>query len=578
MHLHPFIYSEYVKAFNIEKSLTTYNLNNESEALEFLCAIANDNAKHIEEVVEIVKSFDDEELRRSVSETFDSVTKQLIICGELCLNKLTEIVMIDLKDHFEVLFTPTWLQSDRKVTINTILATIDDYLRDFQKFLMPYWAEKMSISLLNTLVVRYGRILLFRDSSKATAAPAAIQAVFAKSLANVKAFDSSLSSNISAPTVNTTPITSPNSSKLFSTSSKISSVLGISSSESRSDYTPPSTQQPSPSNSSKKQGFLFRRRNSKNKLSTTSPPSDTTDTPVANATMSSKALSAFTSLKYSKPGGNILDVDDELLEALTQDMQDICSFFEEKTYRNDPLIQPRINLLAEIILLLSIIPERIHDHIAELLIKYPLQVQGYLYIVIACLHHRRYKDDVVTKILLDIKSYYLQSLELTANETVRQEFHNNKQNYILGFLFNEVAMISDEKSLPIKQNIGGRLAKMFSLGGSSDSNSNDTKTPPSTNNTTLNTKRCGSSRLANDVAKLINGQTEELLAQAAQAELLQQQQEELLTTKTLHFEGFLEKQNDTHVLDIFHYYSHTYSLTILYSLIYRVFGKIVGLN
>ncbi len=544
-------------------------MNNESEAIEFLCAIANDNAKHIEEVVEIVKSFDDEELRRSVSETFESVTKQLIICGELCLNRLTEIILIDLKESFEVLFTPNWLLSERKVTIDTILATIDDYLRDFQQFLMPFWAEKMVISLLNTLVIKYGQALLFRDGSSSAAVPAAIQGIFAKALANVKAFDSSLSANISAPIVHTTPITTNStSSKLFSASSKISAAFGMSSSDNRSDYTPPSSQNSSnnTNNSSKKQGFLFRRRNSKNKLlAATSAPSEPTATSTATSTMSSKTLAAFSSLKYSK-SGSILEVDDALLEALTQDMQDICLFFEDKTYQNDPLIQPRIKLLAEIILLLSMIPEKIHDHVAELLIKYPLHAQGYLYVLIACLHYRRYKDEMITKVLSDLKPYYLQALEITASETVRQEIQNNKQNYVLGFLFNELSMITDEKTVPIKQNIGGRLAKMFSLGTAASSNT-DTKTTSSTaSSAALNTKRCGSSRLANDVAKLINGQTEELLAQAAQAELIQQQQEELVTTKTLHFEGFLEKQNDTHVLDdnlLFSTLPFTYSINFL---------------
>ena len=452
-----------------------------------------------------------------------------------------------------MLFTPNWLNGERKVTIDTILATVDDYLHDFQRFLMPFWAEKMVISLLNTLLIRYGQALLFRDGSSAIAVPTTIHGIFSKALANVKAFDSSLSSNISAPSVSTTPITTSTSSKLFSTSSKVSAALGISSGESRSEYTPPSTQNPSSSSSSssKKQGFLFRRRNSKNKVSAPSP-SEPSGSSTATSTMSSKTLAAFSSLKYSKSSG-VLEVDDALLEALTQDMQDICTFFEDKTYRNDPLIQSRIKLLAEIILLLAMIPEKIHDHVAELLIKYPLHAQGYLYILIACLHCRRYKDDMIIKILSNLKPYYLQALEITSTETVRQEFLNNRQNYILGFMFNELSMISDEKSLPIKQNIGGRLAKMFSLGATASS-STDTKAS-STSSAALSTKRCGSSRLANDVAKLINGQTEELLAQAAQAELVQQQQEELLTTKTLHFEGFLEKQNDTHVLDHLFFYT-----------------------
>lgn len=50
--------------------------------LEFLCALANNNALHIEEICSMVEHFESDELRAKVDEIFDPVTSALVICGD----------------------------------------------------------------------------------------------------------------------------------------------------------------------------------------------------------------------------------------------------------------------------------------------------------------------------------------------------------------------------------------------------------------------------------------------------------------------------------------------------------------
>ena len=130
----------------------------ESEELEFLSALANDNAKHIEEVVEVVKSFEDVELRSNVSKLFDEVTKQLVVCGEACIKRLSIHVISDLKEFLDKTFSLSWMENSN---IEIILATFDDYLKDFLVFLMPYWGEKIISTMMNELLTTYFRSLLF---------------------------------------------------------------------------------------------------------------------------------------------------------------------------------------------------------------------------------------------------------------------------------------------------------------------------------------------------------------------------------------------------------------------------------
>jgi hypothetical protein len=65
--------------------------------LELCSALANDTALHIEEVVNVVTGFTIRTVRGEVDELFDSVSDELVICGQSCLQRISRIVATDLK-------------------------------------------------------------------------------------------------------------------------------------------------------------------------------------------------------------------------------------------------------------------------------------------------------------------------------------------------------------------------------------------------------------------------------------------------------------------------------------------------
>ncbi len=64
--------------------------------LELVCALANDCALHIEEVMTVLDTFTQAEIRQRMDEIYDKVTSRLVDCGTACLKRLEEIVMADL--------------------------------------------------------------------------------------------------------------------------------------------------------------------------------------------------------------------------------------------------------------------------------------------------------------------------------------------------------------------------------------------------------------------------------------------------------------------------------------------------
>ena len=61
--------------------------------LEFICALVNDNALHIEEVLTLIESFQEESVRDRVSDSYDIVTEQLVRCGTTCMGRLNELIL-----------------------------------------------------------------------------------------------------------------------------------------------------------------------------------------------------------------------------------------------------------------------------------------------------------------------------------------------------------------------------------------------------------------------------------------------------------------------------------------------------
>lgn len=148
--------SEYVVSFEISDNLTDH-----SNDLELLCAIANDNAKHMEEIASVVQLFPID-IRSHVSDLFGTIMSMLVEIGESCLTKLSSIAFDDTKKSLERVFTNQWLSA--KDDMNVVIATLDDYLRDYRTFLMPYWSEKMTTTFLDELVLKYTSGILFNGS------------------------------------------------------------------------------------------------------------------------------------------------------------------------------------------------------------------------------------------------------------------------------------------------------------------------------------------------------------------------------------------------------------------------------
>jgi len=130
--------------------------------VELLCALANDNALHIEEVMATLETFDDADVRSRVDAVYDSVTMALVQCGQACLKRLAKVVLCDVEEQLAQVFTPAWLEDGSQ--IHTSVATVDDYLRDLSAFLMPFWNAKFNVILLEAMAVRYAQAVLFRSS------------------------------------------------------------------------------------------------------------------------------------------------------------------------------------------------------------------------------------------------------------------------------------------------------------------------------------------------------------------------------------------------------------------------------
>lgn len=131
--------------------------------IEFLCALANDNAQHIEEVISVVENFDMDEIRDRVNDIFDNVTACIVACGQACLKKLAGIIMNDVKPEVDKVFTNVWVDSDGEDDpIGIVIATAKDYMEELCENLMPFWTKKFVYVLLESLIIDYTRAIVFR--------------------------------------------------------------------------------------------------------------------------------------------------------------------------------------------------------------------------------------------------------------------------------------------------------------------------------------------------------------------------------------------------------------------------------
>ena len=136
----------------------------ESET-EFVCAVANDVALHIENVLELVSAFTNGDIRRRIDEAFQSVVVNLVRCGQACLQRLVNLILQDTRDEFAQISAvhADWVLHGRPAGI--IAATLRDYLSDLLSFLSPLWTEKFMALLFDAATSRYVASLLSLDAA-----------------------------------------------------------------------------------------------------------------------------------------------------------------------------------------------------------------------------------------------------------------------------------------------------------------------------------------------------------------------------------------------------------------------------
>lgn len=146
------------------KSLDTNTVQElKDNELPLLSALANDNAMHIEEIMTVVETITMGEIRNRVNEIFDDVTVSLVNGGGVCLKRLTKVVMSDIEEQLQAVFTFDWIEGNQ---LHVAVATIGDYLNDLQTFLMPFWGNKLVALLLEAITIRYTRSVIFRGEER----------------------------------------------------------------------------------------------------------------------------------------------------------------------------------------------------------------------------------------------------------------------------------------------------------------------------------------------------------------------------------------------------------------------------
>lgn len=154
------VFDMIIRYINTVDSSTTTNLK--EVELEFFCALANDTALHIEEVVNLIDQFDIEEIRQRIDDIFDPLTTNLVNCGQACLKRLARLVMSDVQALLDDVFMEEWMEGNQ---MHVATATISDYMNDFEEYLAEFWAKKFVNTILEEVIVSYTRSLLFRNGN-----------------------------------------------------------------------------------------------------------------------------------------------------------------------------------------------------------------------------------------------------------------------------------------------------------------------------------------------------------------------------------------------------------------------------
>jgi hypothetical protein len=126
--------------------------------MEYMCALANDIATNIEEVIALVDGFHIAEVKEKVNDKFDYVTEKLVASGQTCLKRLIQVILNDVKQQFDEIFTEGWLEQGKQMQV--AIATIGDYMNDLKEWLMPFWYNKFSVMMAEEVTLRFTHAVL----------------------------------------------------------------------------------------------------------------------------------------------------------------------------------------------------------------------------------------------------------------------------------------------------------------------------------------------------------------------------------------------------------------------------------
>ena len=127
--------------------------------IEYICAIMNDCTKHIENLDDLQNDMISlQEVQDHIAPAADRTMHILTVCGNVCIYVLSNIVLEDLADLIDGLFTKAWKKGTATI-VGTIIATINDYQGDFSHVLVEYYTLKVAEAILSRVVVAYMRKL-----------------------------------------------------------------------------------------------------------------------------------------------------------------------------------------------------------------------------------------------------------------------------------------------------------------------------------------------------------------------------------------------------------------------------------
>lgn len=119
-------------------------------------------------MINLIDNFTIAEIRERIDEIFDPLTSNLVNCGQACLKRLSKLVMSDVQSQVDAVFTLDWLEGDQ---MHVAVATISDYMSDFEEYLVGFWADKFVYILLEDLTLTYVRSVVFKKGTAVAPLP-----------------------------------------------------------------------------------------------------------------------------------------------------------------------------------------------------------------------------------------------------------------------------------------------------------------------------------------------------------------------------------------------------------------------